>query len=192
MGKVEGQPSEKSIDVGADRGPTVDGAERTLTKNDVFDILKNERRRAVVRYLLEHDGSADLSDVAEHVAARENGTDVRRLSSQERKRVRIALYQCHLPRMDAARVIEFDKDRGGIELRDVASQLQVYLDVEAQNGRNPGSSSRFAFALAVGVAALVVAGTLGFGPLSAVPPVGWVAVSSLTLVAIAGHQWRFN
>lgn len=166
------------------------GDDRTLTETDVFDVLKNERRRAVIQYLHEHDGSADLSDIAEHIAASENDTTVQRLTSQERKRVRIALYQCHLPRMAALRVIEFDKDRGTVALRDPASQVLVYLEFDPEDGRTTDASNRAAFAFAVGVAALVTMGALGLGPLSAVPPAGWTAVSALALVAVTGRQWR--
>lgn len=168
------------------------GDDRTLTKTDVFDVLKNERRRAVIQYLHDHGGSADLSDVAEHIAARENDTPVRQLTSQERKRVRIALYQCHLPRMDALGVVDFDKDRGTIELLDPASQVLFHLRLSPENGRKAGSTDRLAFAFAVGVAALVTAGTLGLGALSAVPPAGWTAVSVVALVGIAGRQWLWE
>ncbi len=166
------------------------GDDGRLTTTDVFDVLKNERRRAVIRYLHEHGGSAELSDLAEHVAARENETSVRRLTSQERKRVRIALYQCHLPRMDAIGVIEFDRNRGTVSLRDAASQVRVYLELDPETGRRDAASERTTFVIAVGIAALVTAGTLGLGALSAIPPAGWTAVSVLTLVGIAGRQWR--
>ncbi|OYR48368.1 hypothetical protein [Halorubrum sp. Ea8] len=178
---VEGSQINESAETG-------DG--QRLTTTDVFDVLKNDRRRAVMRYLHEHGGSAELSDVAEHVAARENDTAVRQLTSQERKRVRIALYQCHLPRMDALGVVDFDNDRGTVALRDAASQFQVYLELDPEADRNAAASERTAFLLAVGIAAVVTAGALGLGVLSAVPPAGWTMVSVLALVGIAGRQWR--
>jgi len=163
--------------------------DRTLTQTDVFDVLKNERRRAVIQYLHDHGGSADLSDVAEHIAASENDTPVRQLTSQERKRVRIALYQCHLPRMDALGIVEFDKHRGTIALLDPASQVLYYLQLPPEDTQNTDSSDRLTCAFALGVAALVTAGTLGLGALSAVPPAGWTAVSVVALVGIGGRQW---
>jgi hypothetical protein len=189
-----GERAQKPTAVENDRTIATTGVDdgQQLTTTDVFDVLKNERRRTVIRYLHEHAGSADLSDIAEHVAARENDITVQQLSSQERKRVRIALYQCHLPRMDSLGVIEFDKHRGTIELRDAASEIQVYLDLDPETTRPTDSSDRTVFVLAVAVAALVTAGTVGFGPLSAVPPTGWTAVTVLALVALAARQWRFG
>jgi len=165
---------------------------RTVTKTEVFDVLKNERRRAVIRFLDDRGGSATLSEVAERIAAEENDTTVERLTSSERKRVRIALYQCHLPRMDKMGVVDFDKDRGTIALRDPAAKVLLYLNVapEAEAEETTGSSDRLVVAFAAGVAALVTAGSLGVGALSAIPPSGWTEVAALALVAIAVVQWR--
>ncbi|WP_435074266.1 DUF7344 domain-containing protein [Halorubrum sp. HHNYT27] len=162
--------------------------DQTVTKNDVFDVLKNERRRAVIRHLDDRGGSSTLSDVAERVAAEENDTTVQRISSDERKRVRIALYQCHLPRMDRMGIIDFDKDRGTIALRDPASQVLLYLDLSDRGGTTD-ASNRPAFVATVVVAAVVMVGALGVGPFAAIPPSGWTAVAALALVAIAGMQY---
>jgi hypothetical protein len=99
-----------------------------LPLDQVFEILKNSRRRETLRYLNENDGSATLSDVAEHIAAIENDTTVRAISSTQRKRVYVGLYQCHLPKMDDVAVVNFNKDRGTIELGPTASQLDPYLE----------------------------------------------------------------
>lgn len=162
----------------------------SLTTDEVFEILKNERRRAVLRYLREHDGYAELSDVAEHIAAAENDTTVQQLTSQERKRVHVALYQYHLPKMDLHRVIEYDKDRGTIELLDSVSEMESYLDLGPADARTDTRSDRIVVAFVVGVVTLVTAGTLGLGPLSSVSPAGWTVVSVLAIVVIAGRLHR--
>jgi len=65
---------------------------------------------------------------AEHIAAIENNIDTRQLDSQQRKRVYIGLYQCHLPKMDDAGVIEYNQTRGLVETNDSATPLYEYLD----------------------------------------------------------------
>jgi hypothetical protein len=164
---------------------------QTVTKSEVFDVLKNERRRAVIQFLDDRGGSGTLSEVAELIAAEENDTTVERLTSSERKRVRIALYQCHLPRMHKMGVVDFDKHRGTIALRDPAAEVLLHLNVAPRGAAAAtDSSDRFIVAFAVGVAGLVTAGALGVGALSAVPPSGWTEVAALALVAIAGWHWR--
>jgi hypothetical protein len=104
-----------------------------LPLDQVFELLKNERRRETVRYLEQHDGSGMLSDVAEHIAALENDTTTNALTSSERKRVYVGLYQFHLPKMDEMGVIDFDKNRGTIQIRENVEQLNPYLDVSSDS-----------------------------------------------------------
>ena len=162
----------------------------SLPTDDVFEILQNGRRRAVLRYLRSNEGRAELSDLAEHIAAAENDTTVELLSSKARKRVYIALYQCHLPKMDSLGVIEYDKNRGTIELLESASELERYLDSDDtvdDAGRPP---VRLVAGFAAAAVTLVVAGALGLGPLSTVPPAGWTMVSVVAIVVIVGFQYR--
>lgn len=163
--------------------------QRRVTTDEVFDVLKNKRRRVVLRYLIEHGGYAELSDVAEHIAAAENETTVQQLSSQQRKRVRIALYQCHLPKMDSLQLVEYDKSGGTIELREAAAEVEPYLDLARTDVRSGYVSSRGVAVFAVSVVALVVAGTLGLGPLSLVPPTWWTFLSTLAIVGLAGREY---
>jgi hypothetical protein len=93
----------------------------------IFGLLSSQRRRRVLSYLTEDGDNTTLSDLAEHIAAEENDTGIRFLNSQQRKRVYVALYQCHLPKMDDADVIEFNQSRGTVERRPNADQLYAYL-----------------------------------------------------------------
>ncbi|MEF8785618.1 MAG: hypothetical protein V5A45_06760 [Haloarculaceae archaeon] len=105
----------------------------SLPLDQVFEILKNRRRREVLKYLNERDESVSLSDLAEHVAAIENETTVKALSSSQRKRVYVGLYQCHLPKMDDMDIVDFDQNRGRIELAENADQLDAYIEPDTDN-----------------------------------------------------------
>lgn len=109
--------------------------EEELSLDLLFEVLKNSRRREVIRYLREEGEQTTLSDVAEHIAALENDTDVRSLTSSQRKRVYVGLYQCHLPKMADMGVVEFDQNRGTLELGPNAEQLYEYLDDEDETTR---------------------------------------------------------
>jgi hypothetical protein len=162
---TDDESTEKGVSNLDDIGKTSREGGAELTKGEIFDLLKNRRRRTVIRYLRENDGYAELNDLAEHIAARENDIDVRQLSSDQRKRVYIGLYQCHLPKMDSLGVIDYDKDRGTIELQASVHQLLEYMDLnddgqeETQErigrGRSPPSrapsspSSRWAHSVSV-------------------------------------------
>lgn len=107
-----------------------DTDESALPLDQVFEILKNKRRRETLHYLRDNDGQATLSDLAEHIAAIENDTTVKLITSSQRKRVYVGLYQCHLPKMNDMDVIDFNQNRGTIEAGENMDQLEEYIHDE--------------------------------------------------------------
>jgi hypothetical protein len=123
--------------------------------------------------------------MAEFIAAKENDITVQQLSSSQRKRVYIGLYQCHLPKMDAAGVVDFDKNRGTIVLNPSADQFEPFLaEGEPATDRGPRT-----LAAAAVVGAVSVAGALGAPVLGAVPEAGWALLSAAALVGYAAYEY---
>lgn len=109
-------------------------SKRTALSHDVvFDILSSERRRRVLQYLLDVTDRTTLRDLSRALAAWENDVSAQEVTSQQRKRVYTALKQFHLPKMDRADVIDYDDDRGTVELTDTARDLRIYLEVVPEN-----------------------------------------------------------
>jgi predicted house-cleaning noncanonical NTP pyrophosphatase (MazG superfamily) len=152
-------------------GPDAGGTE--LPPDDIFDILSNPRRRCVLHYLKQHDGRVELRDLVEHVAAWENDTTVEQLDSDERKRVYTALRQSHLDRMEDVGILEYDNDRGHIELTENAREVELYLERVPQ--RDIPWSEYYLGLSAVG-AALIAATWFGAFP--------FAELSGLALAAI--------
>ncbi|ACV48141.1 MULTISPECIES: DUF7344 domain-containing protein [Halomicrobium] len=145
-----------------------------LPVDRVFELLKNQRRREVLRYLeAADDETVSLSDLAEHIAAIENDTTVQAISSSERKRVYVGLYQCHLPKMDDMNVVAFDQNRGTISLGPNADQLEEFLDIGDDEDR---PWPRYYAGLAAG-------GTALYGLALIVPAVSVGVVVPVVLVA---------
>lgn len=116
-----------------------------LPKDIVFELLTSPRRRAVICYLKTTGGEATRGGLAEQLAAAEHGVDPAAVSAQQRKRLYISLYQVHLPRMADAGVIEYDEDRGTIELTDRADQLIPYIlfdPTEDEDAESNGSLTK--------------------------------------------------
>ncbi|WP_137288960.1 DUF7344 domain-containing protein [Natronorubrum halophilum] len=110
-------------------------ASSTLSSDDVFHLLQTFRRRETIRYLLCKDGPVRMGDVAEHVAAQEHDTTVADLTSAQRQRVYIPLYQSHLPKLDKAGIIDYDKPRGIVRPTDDLQLFRPYL--EAATNHSP-------------------------------------------------------
>lgn len=122
MASDRSQSDRQHSDVAADR-------ELPLSKDDLFHVLQNARRRAVLRYLLEHDDREQftLRELAEAVAAWEHDTTARALEPEEYQRVYIALYQTHFPKLDEHDVVEYEKGRGTIEPTPLIYMVAPYL-----------------------------------------------------------------
>lgn len=158
-----------------------------LSLDVMFELLKNKRRRDLLRYLEEEDDVVSMSDLAEHVAAIENDVPEAQLSSQQRKRVYVALYQCHLPILDRADVVKFNKPRGLIERTPRADQLQPYLE------QSPYRSDPWPRVyLSLGIVAAV-----GFSIVSVAGAASWMLTSTVlffaaVLLAVSLLHWHWG
>lgn len=102
----------------------------SISKDDLFHLLQNGRRRAVLRYFAAHPDQEEFNmrTVAEAIAAWENETTVEQLGSDQRQRVYIALYQSHLPKLDDYGVIEYNQSRGLIVPTPLTALFEPYLE----------------------------------------------------------------
>jgi len=117
---------------GSTAGAADDADEGTLSTDDAFHLLQNSRRRGVLRYIRGRPDadSFEMRDIAEQVAAWEQGKPIGAITSTERQRVYIALYQSHLPKLDEHGVIEYDQSRGMVRATPLAEEIGRYLDVD--------------------------------------------------------------
>lgn len=82
---------------------------------ELMFLLKNARRRRVIQKVVAYDDGSgvELGTLAVEIAAAEQEIDPDDVTCKQRKRVYIGLYQCHLPKLDANGIIEFDGDQSG-------------------------------------------------------------------------------
>lgn len=105
--------------------------EKAKLVDQMFETLSFSRRREVLRYLRKHkdDTPVLIRDLSEHIAAWENDISPVEVTYKQRKRVYTSLSQSHLPRLHRYDFIEYDADRGTIELTPQAAELDIYLEV---------------------------------------------------------------
>lgn len=113
-------------------GHDADSAPSELSLDDIYHLLQTKRRRDVLRYLRDAEGRVQLRELAEQVAAWENDTTVREVSSNERKSVYSALHQTHLPKLQAAGVLRYDPERSLVTTTDDASEMDIKLASDPQ------------------------------------------------------------
>lgn len=99
-----------------------------LSQDTVFDLLSNTRRRYLLKRLSEIEGGADLGDLATDVAAMENDVSAEEVTTQQRKRTYVSLYQTHVPKLVEAGVVDYDRDAGTVQLASGVEQIAAYFD----------------------------------------------------------------
>lgn len=156
----------------------------TLDLDTKFELLRNRRRRIVISYLVEAGERVEMSELAEHVAAVENDTTVRALSSTERKRAYVGLYQCHLPKLADAGVIEYNSDRGHAEPTPAAAELLRYVDTEAEDTHWAGRYQLAAGAVVGLFVVCLVASTVASVPWSGVTGLAGVVMGGVALAHV--------
>ncbi|ELY57462.1 DUF7344 domain-containing protein [Natronolimnohabitans innermongolicus] len=164
-------------------GPAEDAAK--LEPDDIYHILQTSRRRHVLEYLRIGDEPMTLRTLAERIAAREHGTTVENLTSSQRQRVYISLYQSHLPKLDTRGIVEYDKDRGTVESTPLAAEFDPYLTGLDESSPDPWLVR---YAATVGCCGLVLA-AIGVGLI----PLSWALAAVLVVVTFAtvtaGHAY---
>ena len=109
-------------------GPEPTGIE-SIAADTALEILSNERRRCVLRCLLPYDNPMALADLADEVAALENGTGTTDVSKEDAKDVYVSLYHADIPKLADADIVECDQDQNTVTLTQNAAELRPLLDV---------------------------------------------------------------
>jgi DNA-binding transcriptional ArsR family regulator len=158
-----------------------------LSKDDIFTVLSNERRRFVLRYLKDHGGTAEIRDLSQQVAAWENDVPIAKLNYKQRKRVYTSLHQTHLPKLDDTGIVEYDRDRKTVELTDRIETLDIYLEVVPENDI---PWSQYYLGLAAVSLAVVAAAWFDLFPFSLLPDIAFaVLVAGALGISAAVHTY---
>ena len=98
---------------------------RTAGKRDPFYILRNSRRRFMLKALMELNGEACLRELVRRVANYERVLNVRS--------VRVSILQNHIPKMVKAGLIEYDPVTDTVKLLELPPEYSYYLEAVGKN-----------------------------------------------------------
>ena len=116
--------------------------ETDLGVEEIMTALGNRRRRLAVKAVAQSEDILDIGGLSETVGAMELGKPRAQVTSTERKRYYVGMYQTHLPRLEDAGVVV----------------------VERNGGVRPGENLEAATAVLRAVESLVGADDCGAGP----------------------------
>lgn len=158
----------------------------TLSQDLVFEVLKSPRRRYALYYLRQQNRPVDLSEITEQVAAWENRTTTDALETEQRKRVYISLYQTHLPKLADAGIVQYDRNRGVVELSRSARELDEYL---GDRGNHAIEWDKYYLGLSVGSVLLLATVWMNVYPLSLLTELAstLIIIAAFAVSALAQH-----
>lgn len=100
----------------------------------MFDILGNERRRACLGCLAEHETELSVNDLGRQVA--------RVVADAETDSVYISLSQTHLPRLDAVGLVEYEPDRKRVRQGPRFDAIRSQFEPARTNDCDPSDTVR--------------------------------------------------
>ncbi|SFR93925.1 hypothetical protein SAMN05216559_1407 [Halomicrobium zhouii] len=107
-----------------------DPPEQRRSGDDLYAVLSNIRRRYVLYYVKRMDVPILLDELVEQIAAweRPRGTDG--VTQSHRKSVHNALRQTHLPKLQAAGLIDHDPEANVVTPTEEAERVRLYPSAE--------------------------------------------------------------
>lgn len=81
----------------------------------VLELCRHERRRTIIEALVEQQRPIPMNDLAEMVVEREHHSPVTEVADEAVTRIEISLHHVHLPKVEAAGVVEYDSKAGLVE-----------------------------------------------------------------------------
>jgi DNA-binding transcriptional ArsR family regulator len=95
--------------------------------DEILGSLSNTQRRRVMLYLQEED-SASKSEIVHHLITWKYDSHPDEVSDKAVKRVRIDLHHKHLPKLEDAGLIEYDRRSEMVLVRDLPELAELCLD----------------------------------------------------------------
>lgn len=160
----------------------------TRSKDELFQILSNSRRRHIIYYLSQEGNELSLKELATKIAAVEGDVPESQITSEERQRVYISLYQTHLPKLEEANIVTYDEDQRTVALTEDILDSGFFWMNDADD-EQPTSWLRYYLVLSAVSWVLVGGVWLALPPFSLLGWMGVALVVSLGLVAIVTAQY---
>ncbi|UTF53893.1 DUF7344 domain-containing protein [Natronosalvus rutilus] len=99
-----------------------------------FDLLADQRRRVVVRYLEETTGPATLGELAEEISVRESSGRLHSISDHadaqhdHLRSITISLHHVHIPKLADADAIDYDPETKTALLTETGERIAARMD----------------------------------------------------------------
>jgi hypothetical protein len=97
--------------------------------DDILSLLAPERRRYALYYLKNADGAVPIEELTEEIYAWEENDPENSVPTDEFRELLITLEHTHLPKIDEATHVEYDRTNDRIRITGMSSEADVLLSV---------------------------------------------------------------
>lgn len=163
-----------------------------LDPDTVFHLLQSERRRCALQCIADRDALIDTRTLSEQVAAWEYGTAVEDLTSDQRQRVYISLYQSHLPKLDEHGIVNYDQSSGVVAPTSLTDALVAYLSVDAEGTADRDRWTTHYLVLSVSSALVLAATWQQVSIFRSIPALVVGALVAASFGASALGEWAYR
>lgn len=108
--------------------PRADTTDDEPSVDELFDVLTEARRRSVLSILEGRRTSMEVEELAHAVAVRENDVASATVSEATAHEVHVTLHHVHLPKLDEATLVNYDRDDRTVAPTDTTDAVSI--DVE--------------------------------------------------------------
>lgn len=181
----DGRGDERDTGGGSGAG----GRTRGLSRDELFDLLSNRRRRYALYHLQYGPDETTIGALAEQIAAWEHDTTTEAVTSRQRKLAYNSLQQRHLPRLADHGAVAYDARAGTVRLTRRGEAIDLYLDSSPSS--TPATPRRAGYLLLAAAGSLLsLALFVGVSPFAAVEPATWLLLLSVALAVVTAADAR--
>lgn len=95
--------------------------------DDVLDLCRHEHRRILLAVLAARQDSFSMDELAAAIVHHNHHAEVAEVTDGTVDQIRRSLHHDHLPRLEAAGLIEYDTDTHSVECTDEFGRVQPHL-----------------------------------------------------------------
>lgn len=149
--------------------------------DDLFDVLSNRRRRAVLHYLKQHadDCPVSINELSRVLAAWEQGIPKDQVAYDDRHSIHTSLQQFHIPKMVNSGLVDYNSQETRVDLTPFADGLDIYVETVSEE-KTPWST--YFVCLSSAVTAVVAATWFGLSPFTMLSGLEWALIIGVAFV----------
>ncbi len=100
-----------------------------LSKQEVFEILRNTRRRYTIHALKRAEEPLTIKDLSTLIAAWEEEIPLEDVDYDCRRSVHTTLQRSHLPLLESKGVVEIDEEKSLVKPTPLLEEIDVYVEI---------------------------------------------------------------